>query len=69
MDLDFFLQNVYRICVCMHFKIKKFVKICIKNTLSFKLRVSINVFANFPLITSGKHIKNYMLSLELQRIA
>jgi hypothetical protein len=53
----------------MHFKIKRFVKICIKNTLIFKLKVCINVFANFPLITSGKHIKKYMLSLELQQLA
>jgi hypothetical protein len=52
----------------MHFKIKKFVKLHIKNTLIFKLRVCINVFVNLSLITSGKHLKNYMLSLELQQI-
>jgi hypothetical protein len=52
----------------MHFKIKKFVKLRIKNTLIFKLRVCINVFVNFSLIPSGKHLKNYMLSLKLQRI-
>jgi hypothetical protein len=50
----------------MHFKIKKFVKLHIKNTLVFKLRAYIDV--NFSLIPSGKHFKNYMLSLELQRI-
>jgi hypothetical protein len=53
----------------MHFKIKKFVKVRIKNTLIFKLRVCINVFVNFSIITSGKHFKNYMLSLELQQIS
>jgi hypothetical protein len=53
----------------MHFKIKKFVKLRIKNTLTFKLRVCINVFVNLSFITFGKHLKNYMLSLELQRIS
>jgi hypothetical protein len=53
----------------MHFKLKKFVKLRIKNTLNFKLRVCINVFVNFSLITSRKHLKNYMLSLDLQQIS
>jgi hypothetical protein len=53
----------------MHFKIKKFVKLRIKNTLIFKLRVCINVFVNLSIITSGKHLKNFMLSLELQQIS
>jgi hypothetical protein len=53
----------------MHFKIKKFVKLRIKNTVIFKLRVCINVFVNLSIITSGKHLKKFMLSLELQQIS
>jgi hypothetical protein len=68
-SLDFVLQNMWITCVCTHFKIKKFVKPRIKSTLIFKLRVCMNVFVNLSIITFGKHLKNLMLSLELQRIS
>jgi hypothetical protein len=31
MSLNFLLENMYKTCVYMHFKIEKFVKICAKN--------------------------------------
>jgi hypothetical protein len=53
----------------MHFKVNKFVKLHIKSTLIFKLRVCMNVFVNLSVITSGYHLKNLMLRSELQQIS
>jgi hypothetical protein len=55
--LDFLLENMYKTCVYLHFKIEIFVKICAKNILFFNLRACINAYVSLSLKTYIKHSK------------
>ena len=55
MSLDFLLKNMCKTYKYMHFRVEAFVKIYVKNILSFKLRECINVYVNFSLKTYIKH--------------
>jgi hypothetical protein len=63
MSLDFLLQNMYKTCVYLHFKIETFSKYMLEINNFLKLRACINVHVIFSLNTYVKHSNDYMLSL------